>query len=247
MNLASQVVLISGATGHVGRHLVCDLATRGARVVGVDRVSRSDEADDLDNVEHRTCDLTDHDAVDAFVSSVDRDDAPVTVLVNCAGSIHSEPLVNLLGSGRRHHDPATWRATLAANLDTAFLLGSCVAERMARRRTRGVIINVSSVAAAGNPGQTAYSAAKAGVEAMTVVWSRELAPFGIRSAAIAPGFLDTPSTHEAMKPKQVEAWIDRTPLRRLGALAELAHAVRFIVENDYFTGRVLELDGGLRI
>ena len=111
----------------------------------------------------------------------------------------------------------------------------------------GVIINFGSIAAQGNAGQTAYAAAKAALEAMTVTWSKELGAFGIRVCAVAPGFIDTPSTHAALSTNLVDQWKRQVPLRRLGTPAEVAHAVRFILENDYYNGQVLHLDGGLRI
>ena len=110
----------------------------------------------------------------------------------------------------------------------------------------GLIINISSISREGNPGQTNYSAAKAGVAAMTVVWAKELARYGIRSAAIAPGFCAT-EILSAMKPEMVHRVKAAVPLRRLGEPAEIAATAVFIAENDFVTGRVVEVDGGLRL
>jgi len=109
------------------------------------------------------------------------------------------------------------------------------------------VLNFSSMAADGNAGQSAYSAAKAALESLTVTWSKELGPFGIRVNAVAPGFIDTPSTAKALTPAQIATWIKQVPAARMGTLAEIAHAVRFIIENDYYNGKVLRVDGGLRI
>jgi 3-oxoacyl-[acyl-carrier protein] reductase len=114
-------------------------------------------------------------------------------------------------------------------------------------RKPGVLINFSSIAAQGNIGQSAYAAAKAALEALTVTWSKELGVFGIRVCAVAPGFIDTPSTREALSQAMVDQWTKQVPLRRLGTASEVTHAVRFILENDYYNGQVLHLDGGLRI
>ena len=124
-------------------------------------------------------------------------------------------------------------------------MSSHVVERMVRSRTRGLIVNISSVMAAGNPGQSAYSAAKAGVEALAVTWARELGGFGIRAVAIAPGFIDTPSTRQGLSPERLEDWVRKTPLRRLGTVEEVARAVVYAAENDFVTGTVLEVAGGL--
>jgi 3-oxoacyl-[acyl-carrier protein] reductase len=100
-----------------------------------------------------------------------------------------------------------------------------------------VILNISSVSRAGNMGQSNYSAAKAAVAAMTVVWARELARYGIRSMGIAPGFISTEMV-ASMKPEALDKMKAMIPLRRLGTPEEIAHTARFIFENDYLTGRV---------
>ena len=110
----------------------------------------------------------------------------------------------------------------------------------------GVIVNVSSISRAGNAGQTNYSAAKAGVAAMTVVWAKELARYGIRVGAVAPGFIRTPMV-AGMKPEALAKITSPIPLGRLGEPEEIAHAVGFIFENDLFTGRCVEVDAGLRM
>jgi 3-oxoacyl-[acyl-carrier protein] reductase len=109
-----------------------------------------------------------------------------------------------------------------------------------------VIVNISSVSRAGNVGQTNYSAAKAGVAAMTVTWARELARHDIRCMAIAPGFIRTDMV-ASMKPEALERMIAQVPLGRLGTPEEIADTAVFIFENDYLTGRIIETDGGIRI
>lgn len=193
------------------------------------------------------CDVTSFEAVREAVQRVYDAPAPPTVVVNNAGLIHSEVLVNFLSRNGATHSVEAWHRTLDANLTSVFYVSACAVERMVRARTNGLIINVSSISAHGNAGQSAYSAAKAGVNALTVTWGKELASLGIRTAAIAPGFLDAPSTAASLTEQQVEHWRKSTPLRRLGRLEEVASAVRFIVENDFYNGRVLELDGGLRL
>jgi 3-oxoacyl-[acyl-carrier protein] reductase len=110
----------------------------------------------------------------------------------------------------------------------------------------GVIVNVSSISRAGNAGQTNYSAAKAGVAAMTVVWAKELARYGIRVGAVAPGFIRTPLV-AAMRSDALARMTAAIPLGRLGEPEEIAQAVGFIFANELFTGRCLEVDAGLRM
>ena len=125
-------------------------------------------------------------------------------------------------------------------------IGRALALRFATLGQGGVIINISSISRHGNAGQTNYSAAKAGVAAMAVVWARELARFGIRAASIAPGFIDT-EILSAMRPDVLEKMLASVPLRRAGKPEEVAQAAQFIIENDFFTGRCIDLDGGLRL
>jgi 3-oxoacyl-[acyl-carrier protein] reductase len=106
---------------------------------------------------------------------------------------------------------------------------------------------MSSISARGNAGQSAYSAAKAGVNALTRTWAKELSGLGLRFVSIAPGFLDTSSTREALSDANLTKLKGQIPLRRLGEAEHVYQTVRFIVENDYVNGTVLEIDGGLVI
>ena len=132
------------------------------------------------------------------------------------------------------------------NLTGVFLCGREAATHMIQSREGGVIINISSVSRAGNIGQTNYSAAKAGVAAMTVTWAKELARHNIRAGAIAPGFINTDMV-ASMKPEALEKTTSQIPLRRLGDPNEIAHTAKYIFENDYFTGRIIEIDAGTRM
>ena len=134
---------------------------------------------------------------------------------------------------------------LAADLSSVFYMSSCVVEKMVTTRTKGVIVNISSVSAGGNAGQSAYSAAKAGVNALTAVWAKELSPMGIRVVAVAPGFTETDSTKEAVSEAVLREVIKKVPLRRLGRPEEIADGVLSVIKNDFFNGKVFELDGGL--
>jgi 3-oxoacyl-[acyl-carrier protein] reductase len=118
---------------------------------------------------------------------------------------------------------------------------------MIAAKKRGVLINISSICASGNPGQAAYSAAKAGLNGLSMALAKELGPFGIRVVSLAPGFIDTPSTQNAISAELLGRVRKNTPLKRLGTPEEIVSAVRFILENEYFTGRTLQIDGGLTI
>ncbi|WP_244086467.1 SDR family oxidoreductase, partial [Aeromonas caviae] len=110
----------------------------------------------------------------------------------------------------------------------------------------GVIINISSIARAGNMGQSNYAASKAGVASLVVTWGKELARHGIRVMGIAPGVFATDMT-AAMKPEAMARMQQAIPVGTLGQAAQLAQTVQFILANDYLSGRMIELDGGLRL
>ena len=95
-------------------------------------------------------------------------------------------------------------------------------------------------------GQSNYSASKSAVSTMTVTWAKELARYGIRTGCIAPGLVETDMARQ-MRPEMLERFLSTVPLRRLADPAEMGHSVKFIFENDYFTGRTIELDGGTRV
>lgn len=109
----------------------------------------------------------------------------------------------------------------------------------------GCIVNISSIARHGSYGQSNYSAAKSGVVALAETWAKELARHRIRTGAVAPGTIDTEMI-AAMRPDARERLVAAVPLGRLGRPDNIASSVIFILENDYFTGRCLETDGGLR-
>ena len=95
-------------------------------------------------------------------------------------------------------------------------------------------------------GQSNYTATKAGVAEMTVTWAKELSRYGIRVGAIAPGYINTEMV-AAIREDVKQKIIDQMPLKRLGNPSEISHTAIYILENDYFTGRVIDCDGGLRI
>jgi 3-oxoacyl-[acyl-carrier protein] reductase len=139
-----------------------------------------------------------------------------------------------------------WQAVIDVNLTGVFLCGREAAAKMIELDCQGCIVNISSISRSGNIGQLNYSAAKAGVQAMAVVWAREFARYGIRAASIAPGFIATEMVM-AMKPEAREKLTAAIPLGRTGEPDEIATTVQFILENDYISGRCIDVDGALRL
>lgn len=248
MNVAGQRVVVTGGASGLGLAFARRLALRGARVWALDRDEhhlRDAAAAGGDGVEFVRCDVGNETDVHDTVSDIDARAGGITILVNNAAVLRDQALVSKVGKRIRTHSVADWDETLRSNLTGTFLMARAVAERMIEGRRPGLIVNVSSISRAGNPGQSAYAASKAGIDALTVTWSQELAAYGIRVVALAPGFIETNMTRR-IPPLFLERIRERTPVKRYGTLDEFAHAIEFVVENDYLNGKVLELDGGLR-
>jgi 3-oxoacyl-[acyl-carrier protein] reductase len=250
MNPQGLRVVVTGGASGIGEAFARRLVELGAHVWVIDRdgaaVDRARAAwPDGRGPQYVVGNVGDVSDVESIVSQVEAAAGGIDVLVNNAAILRDQALVSKVGRRLKKHSLEDWHETIQSNLTGVFLMAREAAHSMLRAGTRGLIVNVSSVSRAGNAGQTAYSAAKAGIDAMTVTWARELAPYGIRVAAIAPGFVET-----GMTQRIPSLFLDRlkeaTPIGRYGRLDEFAHAIEFVVTNDYFNGRVLELDGGLR-
>lgn len=247
MNLDGAVAIVTGAAQNIGRCIALALAGAGCKVAALDLNSDLLGTLSSEKITVFRCDVADPEQASSTVESLVREHGRIDILVNAAGWICSAPLYNVLDRAAGRHAIDLWERALRLNLTTAFVMGSCVAEKMIRHRTRGVIINISSVAARGNAGQSAYAAAKAGTNALALSWAKELGVLGIRALAIAPGFIDTPSTQTAMTQERLKDCVSKIPLRRLGTPEQVATAVIFAAQNDYLTGTVIELDGGLKL
>ena len=246
MEVKGAVALVTGGAQGLGLAIARRLADDGAIVVVADR--NEDALANLQpGLECVTMDVTDPEQVKKVVAGIMERHGRLDILVNNAGVIFSEPFVNVMNAASIMHDYGRFRASLTVNLDSVFIVTAAVVEHMVKRRTKGAIVNISSISACGNEGQTAYSVAKAGVNAMTVTWSKELGRWGIRTNAVAPGFIGTDSTRQALSETALKHIQGNTPLRRLGQAEEVAQAVIALVENDFINGTVLDVNGGLRI
>lgn len=248
MNLAESRIIVTGGARGIGNFLATELAAQAAHVFVIDNNKELLDAIPVSStISTYHCDITDPAAVEALMKKIFSEGGGANVCINNAGVIHSEPLVNLLSRPDKKHKLSNWQKVIDVNLNAVFYLGANFAEQTINAKGKGLIINISSISAQGNIGQSAYAASKAGVEALTKTWSKELGMFKIRCACIAPGFFDTPSTRESVNDHMLDKWKKNVPLGRLGDLNELLQAARFIIENDYFNGKVLALDGGLTI
>lgn len=253
MQLDGKLVTITGSGRGIGRAMALAFAQKHANVALLDLNQA-----DLDTtrtqcealgVQARTylCNVSREDEVANTLDAIVQDFGRLDVMINNAGITKDALLVKVQDGkvvGKMSKDQ--WQAVIDVNLTGVFLGAREAAARMITLGNGGVIISTSSISRAGNMGQSNYSAAKAGVAAMTVVWAKELARYGIRAGAIAPGFTRT-DILDAMKPEMIERAVGAVPLKRMAEPAEMAHAAIFIAENDFFSGRVIELDGAQRI
>lgn len=162
------------------------------------------------------------------------------ILVNNAGITRDGLLARM--------PDADWRAVLETNLSSVFYTCRAAARSMMRKRA-GAIVNVSSVVGVhGNPGQTNYAAAKAGIIGFTKALARELGGRGVRANVVAPGYIRTRLT-DALPEQVKESLLASTPLGRIGRPEDVAAAVRFLCSDEasFITGEVLLVDGGLGI
>lgn len=253
MNLDDKVVVVTGAGRGLGRKMAEMIAARGGRLAlaGISEDGLKETARLCGNVDSKVryyiTDVSDESAVVELFNNVTHDFGKVDAVINNAGITKDGLLVKTKdGKVISKLSLDDWNDVIKVDLRGVFLCAREAAVKMIERGDGGVIINISSISRAGNVGQTNYVAAKSGVAAMTVTWANELARHGIRVAAIAPGFCDTKMV--ANVPQKILDRIKaKIPLGRLGKPEEIGHTVIYILENDYFTGRVLEIDGGLRI
>lgn len=255
MDLSDLRIVVTGAASGMGKHFATELARGGASVAACDQNEEGlaavrEEAGDLaGRIETFACDVTDESSVEQTFEAAWSRFGSLNGLINNAGIFRDGLLVKRdKETGRvKTMSREQWQQVLDVDLTGPFLCTRELARRMVEAElSSGVIVNVSSVARAGNIGQGNYSAAKEALVADTVTWAKELARYGIRVTAVAPGFVQTPIL-DAMKPEMLDKMVQGIPLKRLGTPDEVWKAVRFVLECDYFTGRCVEVDGGLRI
>lgn len=243
-SLEGKIALVTGATRGIGAAIADRLASLGAIVVGT-----STTADGLTKIGQRlqafdsrcrgaVLDVNDAGACEALVENISGELGAPTILVNNAGITRDQILMRM-----KDED---WDTVMGTDLRSVFRLSKACLRGMMKAR-QGRIVSISSVVGAmGNPGQSNYAAAKAGMEGFTRSLAREVGSRGITVNAVAPGFIDTDMTR-SLDEQQRARLLSEIPLQRLGEPEDVASAVAFLASplGGYITGQVLHVNGGM--
>lgn len=246
MQLSDLKIIVTGAARGMGAYFAGQLARAGAAVAAGD-VDEDELAKLPEGIHRRRLDVSDPASCAEFVAWAEQAMGGLNSLVNNAGIIRDGLLVKKnreTGQVQALSDEH-WRAVLAVNLDGPMYMTRAVASAMITSGSSpGVIVNMSSISRHGNRGQSNYVASKAALAANTVTWARELARFGIRVGAVAPGMVETPMT-SGMNQEALDAFVKQIPVGRIGTPHDIWLAVQFVLECDYFTSRTIDVDGGI--
>lgn len=248
MKLKDKVCIITGGASGIGRATAERFAEEGAKVIIGDIVAeKGKEVAQLIGGDFYQVDVSDRQAVQAWMDDVFAKYGRIDVLVNNAGILRDGLFVKVKnGELVKQMPEERFDEVINVNLKGVFNCAQAAAPYMIQGGG-GVILNATSIVGLdGNFGQTNYVAAKAGVIGMTKVWARELGRYQIRVNAVAPGFTLTEMV-KAMPEKILEDMKSHTPLRRLGEPRDIANAYLFLASDDasFITGTVLRVDGGI--
>lgn len=242
--MEGKIALVTGASRGIGQAILHGLARRGALVIGTATSDAGAEAIGASLAsaglkgQGSVLDVNDAAACEALIDTVVKQHGQLAVLVNNAGITRDTLLMRM--------KEADWDAVIQTNLTSVFRMSKAAIKPMMKARAGRIVSIASVVGAMGNPGQTNYAAAKAGMMGFTKSLAKEVGSRGITVNCVAPGFIDTDMTR-ALPDAQRQALLQHIPLGRLGTVDDIAEAVAFLASDGagYITGTTLHVNGGM--
>ncbi|CAD0360823.1 3-oxoacyl-ACP reductase FabG [Xanthomonas hortorum] len=240
--LQGEIALVTGASRGIGAAIADTLAAQGATVIGTATSASGAAAIGARLAAHgghgRELNVTDATAVDGLIDAIGKEFGAISILVNNAGITRDNLLMRM-----KEDD---WQAIIDTNLTSVFRTSKAVMRGMMKAR-KGRIVNIASVVGVtGNPGQTNYAAAKAGIIAFSKSLAKEIGSRGVTVNVVAPGFIDTDMT-KALPDEAKTALLQQIALGHLGQPEDIANAVAFLAGPSarYITGETLHVNGGM--
>lgn len=248
MELSEVRAIITGAAGGMGRHFVRRLLQAGASVVACDvdepglRTLYCTTQEISKRLLIHRADISQEESIEQLIDQAFRW-CPCNVLVNNAGILRDGLLIKRESGSTRKLPLIQWQQVQNVNLTGPYLAAREFAAALSWSRGSGVVVNISSIAGSGNVGQSAYAASKAALDSCTRTWAMDLKEMKIRVVGIAPGVIETPMLRR-ISDDVIAQLRSRIPLGRFGTPEDVWVALRFVLECEFFNGRVLQVDGG---
>jgi NAD(P)-dependent dehydrogenase (short-subunit alcohol dehydrogenase family) len=251
MKIENSVILITGGASGIGKSIAMHLFSLGGiiYICDMNEINGNQiQADTNEKIKFIKCDITNEDNVKSMIATIKEEQGRLDVVINSAGIVHAEVTAN----EKSVHNSDSFNKVFKVNTFGSFLVAKHASALMIEKSEKdsdcnGVIVFVASVAAMeGQKGQVAYSASKGAIVGMTLPMARDLGKWKIRVATIAPGLIETPMTSGFKDNKVGKMLIESTALKVLGNPTHIALTAEYIVKNDFLTGTVIRVDGGIR-